>query len=180
MTFRSSAEFVLERYRLKTNADDAAERAGIYLHPGQIVFPDRPATITTILGSCVAVCLWNRRTRHGGMNHFLLPDVVDNGQSSPRFGNVAVRMLVDAGLAGGGSVYDLEARLFGGACVVDAFRAASTHLGEKNVRAAREFLGRYGVPIVEEQTGGISGRKVIYESDTGTAVVKPIARSQAG
>jgi chemotaxis protein CheD len=172
---RTPADLALEQFQARARRIAASTpRDAIYLHPGQLAFPSAPSTITTILGSCVAVCLWNVRRRRGGMNHFLLPEVVMNGHSSPRFGNVAVRMLIDAALFAGDSVADLEARVFGGACVLDAFRSSSQHLGEKNARAAKDFLHQRGVRIVAEDTGGTYGRKLIYHTDTGDVTVTTV------
>ena len=67
----------------------ALEPRGVYLHPGQLVVSAAPCSVSTILGSCVAVCVWDEETGIGGMNHFLLPNFAGRGLSSARFGNVA-------------------------------------------------------------------------------------------
>ena len=72
-----------------------------------------PAVYTTVLGSCVSVCVWDPATGAGGINHFLLPDQVSNGLSSPRFGNVAVRTLLDQLDRVGVPATGLRAKLFG-------------------------------------------------------------------
>ena len=163
---------------------DAAARGGgdaergrsvpVYLHPGQLHASATACTITTILGSCVAVCLFDRVRGVGGANHYLLPYHAGHDQASPRFGNVAVQSLLDRVLALGAVRRDLEAKLFGGACVLDAFRNGDNHLGTKNVEAARALLHAEGIPVRAEDVGGRRGRKLVFHVDDGSALVKLI------
>jgi len=144
----------------------------VYLHAGQVVVSREPSAVTTILGSCVAVCLWDPLLGAGGMNHFLLPHWAGNGDSSPRFGNVAVQGLVQQMLRLGSRTANLQAKVFGGACVLGAFRARAEHLGTKNVQVARAVLAAEGIPIVAEDAGGDRGRKVIFHTDDGTVWIR--------
>jgi len=89
----------------------------IFLPPGAICCPAEPAVVSTILGSCVAVCLWDGRRQLGGMNHFLLPRC-GQSQPSPRYGDVAVSRLLAALERLGCRPADLRAKLFGGAAVL--------------------------------------------------------------
>ena len=41
--------------------------------PGQYYAGAGHGSISTVLGSCVATCLWDPVLRIGGMNHFMLP-----------------------------------------------------------------------------------------------------------
>ena len=155
------------------SADGGARRA-VYLHPGQVFVSPDPTEVTTILGSCVAVCVFDPELRLGGTNHYLLPHWVGNGLSSARFGNVAVRSLIDKMLALGGQKQNLQAKVFGGACVIDAFQAREDHLGAKNADLALETLRQEGIPVVADDVGGRRGRKVIFHTDTGVALVRLI------
>jgi chemotaxis protein CheD len=139
------------------------------------VFASRePAEATTILGSCVAVCLWDRPQRLGGANHFLLPHGTDCGNNAARFGNVAVDRLIAELVGLGSRKAHLQAKIFGGAAVIEAFRGGEEHLGAKNVSVARDLLRRQGIPIVAEDVGGHRGRKVIFHTDSGIALVRLI------
>ena len=91
---------------------DAGDRAQVYLHAGQLHVASAPTAITTVLGSCVAVCLFDPVARVGGMNHFLLPLHVDRDHTA-RFGTVAVPQLVEAVLRAGASRGALAAKVFG-------------------------------------------------------------------
>jgi chemotaxis protein CheD len=156
---------------------DMLLRDSAYLHPGHVTVASRATAVTTILGSCVAVCLWDPAARLGGINHFLLPSVTEGSHaSSPRFGNVAVGQLVERVLALGARREGLQAKIFGGACVIEAFqnRQVDDHLGHKNVEVAQTLLREARIPVVAEDVGGRRGRKVIFHTDSGVALVRLI------
>ena len=139
-----------------------------YLQPGQLLVSVTPTSITTILGSCVAVCLWEPQRAVGGMNHFMLPMASGTAAaSSPRFGPAAMEQLLLQLRDAGARVPLLRARVYGGACMFDMPTAAQ--LGRKNADVAIAFLQRRGIEIVEIDVGGSRGRKVIFNTDEGTA-----------
>lgn len=158
--------------REKLPADGGRSR--IYLHPGELFASAEGAAVSTILGSCVAVCLWDPISKIGGINHYLLPLWTGQGSYSPRFGDIASQELLRKLVALGGRQSRFQAKLFGGACVIEAFRERENHLGAKNVRTAEEFLEREGIPLVSHDVGGCKGRKVIFHTDDGTAWVKQL------
>lgn len=151
---------------------NGVERMSVYLHANNVFASPLPCTVTTILGSCVAVCLWDQVRRIGGMNHFLLPYGADALHSAARFGGPATRALIEKLVELGARVKGLHAKVFGGASVLGAFRAGETHLGTKNVHVARQVLGEAGIPIVGENVGGLRGRKMVFYTDDGSAFVK--------
>ncbi len=149
-------------------------RSKFYLHPGDLFASAQRSAVSTILGSCVAVCLWDPISKIGGMNHYLLPLWTGQGTSSTRFGDVAVQELLNKLLELGGQKSRFQAKLFGGACVIDAFRERENHLGTKNIRTAEELLERAGIPLVGHDVGGCKGRKLIFHTDDGTAWVRQL------
>ncbi len=66
-----------------------------HLQPGEIFVSGNGTSITTLLGSCVAVCLWDEKKKIGGMNHVILPKNRDDESPSSRFANVATFVLYD-------------------------------------------------------------------------------------
>jgi chemotaxis protein CheD len=167
----AAAEAVDER-EAASPRDEARDLIRVYLQPGQLYASGQPSAVTTVLGSCVAICLWDPVESVGGMNHYLLPFFAGNAsQGSPRFGNVAVAQLVERLVALGAARGRLQAKVFGGACVLEAFQARQGHLGEKNAGVAFKLLEELGIPIVSRDVGGRSGRKLIFHTDLGTAWV---------
>lgn len=160
--------------RASAGAGDPASngRRGVFLHAGQIFVSTDPASITTILGSCVAVCLWDPMTRLGGTNHFLLPLRASGAEAAERFGNLATEQLIDRLLQLGARRRFLQAKVFGGACVLEAFRKRDSHLGHKNVEAALQVLADGRIPVVARDVGGQRGRKLVFQTDDGSAWVR--------
>ena len=143
----------------------------VYLQPGQLYASAQASAVTTVLGSCVAICLFDPVAEVGGMNHYLLPFFAGAGKGTPRFGNVAMAQLLERLLASGAVRGRLQAKVFGGACVLEAFQARQGHLGEKNASVAFRLLEEHAIPVVSSDVGGRSGRKLIFHSDTGSAWV---------
>ena len=98
---------------MNTPARAVPPRAIRFLQPGHLIVSADPTDVTTILGSCVAVCLWDEQRRIGGINHFMLP-LSGYNAATPRFGDVAMNRLIDDLRAIGGSLPFLQARVFGG------------------------------------------------------------------
>jgi chemotaxis protein CheD len=152
---------------------EAPRPATRFLQPGHVVISIEPMQVTTILGSCVAVCLFDTTRRIGGINHFMLPFGGGRTASSPRFGDVAMRELLDGLRAAGARLPFLQARVFGGASMFQDLKMTAS-LGQKNVELALDFLSRSGIDVVEIDTGGNRGRKLVYRTDEGTVCLKSI------
>lgn len=141
-----------------------------FLYPGQVFVTREPMTISTILGSCAAVCLWDRHKRAGGMNHYLLPEGQAEGPNRLRYGNVANPELLREVLALGCEVRNLQAKIFGGssAFAVDM----SQSVGTRNVDLAESFLRSAGIPIVEREVSGKHGRRLVFQVADGVTMIK--------
>lgn len=150
---------------------DPEARAKLYVHAGQLAVVAVPTAISTVLGSCVSVCLFDLGAGVGGMNHYLLPHHVAREQS-PRFGTVAVPELIAALVRAGARRAAIQAKVFGGASVISAFRHRS--LGEENARLAMRLLEEHGIPVLQHDVGGQRGRKLIFHSDDGSAWVRQL------
>ena len=147
----------------------------VYLHSGKLHVSARPCRVSTILGSCVAVAVFDPTTGVGGLNHFLLPHGAPGSPAqAARFGNLAVSQLVEAALSAGARRASLQAKLFGGACVLAAFKKPGGHLGTRNVEVAREMLNAERIPVVAEDVEGSSGRKLIFQTHDGVAWVRSL------
>lgn len=148
----------------------------IFLPPGEICCPSDPAVVSTILGSCVAICLWDSQERKGGMNHFLLPHR-GNSPPSSRYGDVAFARLLAAMERLGCHPVHLRAKVFGGATVLPFGSRADT-VGAQNVSVALDALGRYGIPVISRRTGGMRGLFVRFHTELGRAMVRELASAE--
>ena len=155
------------------SAAGAEYSPSVYLFPGQIFASAEAAIVTTILGSCVAVCLWDEEAGVGGINHYLLATNPMRGGADARYGNTAMQRLLEEVVDRGASTGRLIAKIFGGARVIEGFSARQS-IGEQNVTAARDFLQQNEIAIGGEHTGGRAGRKLLFNTGNGSAYVKEI------
>lgn len=139
----------------------------VYVLQGEFKVSRAPDTVlSTILGSCVAVCLWDEGVGLGGMNHFLLPFGPKAASSSPeRYGVHAMEILINALLKAGARRNRLQAKLFGGA----RMSATLSDIGQSNARFAQQFLATEEIPCLAESLGGTSARRVLFRPATGQA-----------
>lgn len=157
------------------NGDDP-ERRHVYLPPGALCCLAEPGVVTTVLGSCVAVCLWDSARGIAGINHFVLP-VSDSETPCLRYGNFSIARLVEAMLELGADFEALSAKVFGGAAVLpQSMEAASggKHVGAHNVDFAMARLEELGIPIIARRTGGNVGLNVQLFTETGEVLVRSI------
>lgn len=150
---------------------------------GEFRISDRPGDVlSTVLGSCVAVCLYDPARRIGGMNHFLLPFGQETATDrSVRYGLFAMESLINDLMQAGAQKSRLEAKVFGGARITADLR----DIGRANAVFAREFLATAGIRCGAGSLGGSLARRVLFRATTGqarmlivapTAVVQPPLR----
>lgn len=148
----------------------------LFLNMGELVFAPTPCTVKTILGSCVAVCLFEPRRRWGGVCHFLLAQdpLLPQGavSSSVRFGNVAIPFLIRKFLHRGVKPGELRAVVAGGAVLFDANEIF--FVGEDNTALALGLLDRWRIPIVHQDTGGERGRRLTFQTADGRYRIEPL------
>jgi chemotaxis protein CheD len=149
----------------------------VFLSPGGICCPAEPAVVSTILGSCVAVCLWDRHMRVGGMNHFLLPRC-GTATPSPRYGDIAFTRLLAAMERLGCQPASLRAKVFGGAAVLP-FGAEADTVGAQNVNIALEVLRLHGIPVLARRTGGRRGLFLRFHTSLGRVMVRELPAAPA-
>ncbi|MGZ3428925.1 MAG: chemotaxis protein CheD [Polyangia bacterium] len=143
--------------------DPPGVRARHYLHPGEAIASVTPHAVTTILASCVAVCLFDAERRVGGVAHFLLPWGARNAAQPARYGNHAIPRLVADLVALGCWRQRLRAKIFGGSC--RARSTAAGDLGTRNVAVAEEELAAFEIPVIARDVGGARSRKLVVHTD---------------
>ena len=142
-----------------------------YLYPGTLFADPRPHVVTTILGSCVSVCLWDSAQKIGGINHYLLPLWNGEGLPTPKYGNVAIDKLIENMLDLGCRKKDLRAKVFGGASLWDNTQGLM-RVGERNVTLAEERLQEHRIATISSDVQGSSGRKILFNTETGTVLLR--------
>jgi chemotaxis protein CheD len=149
------------------------ERLALNIDPGGWAI-DLERPISTLLGSCVAVCLYDPMLGMGGMNHFLLPTMGKGRESDDDVvlaGDFAMEVLVNAMLDKGAIKTRLVAKAFGGGNVVGPLRV---DIGDRNAQFAKEWLEREGIPLLTSDFGGPWARKVLCVPVTGDAFCRRV------
>jgi len=148
---------------------------GHYLYPCMVFVHRQEFMVSTVLGSCVAVCLWDAALEIGGINHYMLALWNGDGLPTPKYGNIAIAKLIRGMFDRGCTRERLVAKVFGGGNVIGPGQGAFT-VGERNIAIARELLAEAGIPIVASDVGGDSGRKVIFNTRTGSVLMSRLKR----
>ena len=159
------------------NKSNSLVKENYFLKPGFIFIATRPTVISTVLGTCVSVCLYDRDRKVGGMNHFQLPHMGEKNKSTARYGNVATVALIHMMIGDGSELRHLEAQIFGGAYNSSV---SPKDIGFENIMVARRALGKKRVPIVSEDVGGDKGRKIVFDTYTNEIAVLRVDRLRKG
>ena len=143
--------------------------------PGEYFVTPRDMLIVTVLGSCVSVCLRDRTSGIGGMNHFMLPrDIRTSGivSGSARYGTYAMEVLINHLLKLGALRKHLEAKVFGGGAVLQ--QITTSNVGERNAEFVLEYLEREGIPVVAQDLLDVHPRKVYFFPRDGRVLVRKL------
>ncbi len=147
-------------------------RVDRFLEPGELIASATPLAVKTILGSCIAVCLWDPVAKVGGVNHYLLPHPCRPEDSGNRFGVMAIPALLEEITALGGVPSRLVASVIGGGCPMGALHSA--FVGRQNRDLAIEVLRRLRLRVIREDTGGHHGRKVLFNTGSGNLIIRQV------
>ncbi len=140
-----------------------------YLKPGYIYLNREPSVISTVVGSCVMVSLWDCGQKYGGAVHYQYPFIGDKQEATARYGNVAITHLVRMLLDEEADRENMRAQIFGGAALPGL--AQCTEVARENIRIARGVLRRFNIRIVSEDVGGDVGRKLVYNTFSNEVIV---------
>jgi chemotaxis protein CheD len=144
----------------------------IFVQPGEFYWGDSDTRIRTILGSCIAICLWHPVKRVGGMCHFMLPGMSKSQPLSGRDRNTPARYSEDAlelfleEIKKSRTVpSEYEAKIFGGGCLIcdEMGKGGDSAIGNRNIESAKRLLSDRKVKIVAEDLGGNFHRKIFFD-----------------
>ena len=174
-----SEVFATHYYYDKTFESDAVK-----ILPGEYHVSSDNLLQVTVLGSCVTACIRDKRSGIGGINHFMLPDTHQTDPDSPiavptRYGTYAMEVLINHLMKLGAARGHLEAKIFGGASVLDGVTVSQ--VGARNAAFVREFLRMEKIRVVAEDLLDIFPRKVYFFPGTGRVMVRKMkaARNEA-
>jgi chemotaxis protein CheD len=159
-------------------------RNAVKLLPGEYFVSGDDIVLSTVLGSCVSACMWDRTAKVGGMNHFMLPGDATRaaGETDPiglsgRYGVFAMEQLINELLKRGARKANLEVKLFGGGAVLKNFTALN--VGERNAEFVLDFLRVEGIRVASQDLLDVFPRRIAYFPISGRALCRKLAQVDA-
>jgi chemotaxis protein CheD len=145
----------------------------VWVGQGDYYVTQKPSeVITTVLGSCVAVCIRDPELNIGGMNHFILPQAATGASTvisnDLRYGSYSIERLINSIVSCGGDKSRLEVKIFGGAVIASDF----AKIGDLNVEFVLTYLAREKLKLVAQDLSGALPRRLMYFPRTGKALVR--------
>jgi len=152
-------------------------RHAVKILPGEFFVADNDIVLTTVLGSCVAACIWDHAQGIGGMNHFMLPDGADRdpGGLAGRYGVFAMEQLINELFKRGARKANFEAKVFGGGNVMA--NIVSIDVGKRNADFVLEFLATEGIGVTARDLLDKRPRRVAFFPATGRALCKKLPQA---
>lgn len=165
-------------YSTSVYYDRIFDAKAVKILPGQYHATAGNMLITTVLGSCVSVCLYDVFNGVGGMNHYMLPGdtgkVDCSGHGSARYGSNAMHLLIEHVLQLGGERSRLQAKVFGAGRVMDGM----SDVGRQNADFAMRYLREQKIHIAAIDVGDTFPRKIYFSPATGQVFVKRIQKQE--
>jgi chemotaxis protein CheD len=168
----------LAPYLPQTPTESYPDLPIINLPPGKLLITEQASIVSTILGSCVSLCLHNEKFRIGAICHGMLPRQTKPTVSGhfPYLDTVVPHMLETMTSRFGLVPSELTVKMFGGASVIQTGIPAPDGLaiGQQNIAATLESLARFGLAPNVQKTGGTQGYKILFNTETGEVFVRRI------
>lgn len=152
----------------------------VTIYPGEFYSSTESEMISTVLGSCISIALFDSENKIGGLNHFMLAkdnSVEDERESNRlmgKFGEYAMELLIKDVLAKGANFKNLQAKVFGGSNVFNLPQASGAQVGEVNIKFAFDYLKQKNIPVVTSNTGGTAPRKIFFDPISSKVYLKYI------
>lgn len=116
--------------------------------------------VTSGLGSCVAVSVYDTDAAVGGLLHAMLPAAPSPVDTPAKYVDSGLDGMLSAMYRRGASPDAVAAKVVGGSAMLDI--SVGEAIGDRNVEAAERVLDDADVPLVAAETGGNTGRSVSF------------------
>jgi chemotaxis protein CheD len=137
-----------------------------------------PNQLTTLgLGSCVGICLYDKKTKNIGLAHIMLPSSKDirNNKNKYKFADTCLSLMIHELKKLGSKPRNLRAKIAGGAKMFNfTSKNDSMNIGKRNAEAVRSLLKQLNIRIVADNCGGTFGRTITFSSENGDLKVKTL------
>lgn len=157
----------------------------LYLKPGQVCVATRPTFISTVLGSCISATFFHPISGSAAICHAVqpvcrhYPDCSDQCVEKYKYVSCVIPEMIRILCSKGIRPSDLELKLFGGADVLIKKRPSGEMrtVGQMNIETAMETISTRGLKLKEADIGGVSGRKIVFDTKTGKVLIRHLKRT---
>ena len=143
-----------------------------FIRMSEIALAEAPVVLKTVVGSCIALCLWDPGIKLGGMAHIMLPQ--RNGDANApegKYADTAVKALIRDMKKSGANTARIQAMFAGGASMFLRSKNGGFSVGDRNIDAVRELLEEHKISLSTESVGGTTGRKVMMDCSNGAVTI---------
>ncbi len=147
----------------------------IFVKIGEIATAKAPTILKTVLGSCVAIVLYDEINKIGGMIHIVLPKKRDEREYKEGwFADTGIPILIAKTKAKGANLNNIQGFVFGGNNAIRCERSANEPLkiGENNILFVRNLLKEKNIKFEEHGTLQSYGTKVSFDLSSGKSSFK--------
>lgn len=152
----------------------------ILLNPGELIICESEQQIWTVLGSCVSIIFYNRRTQRSAICHAQLannkeiltcsdycsnPCGRDMQENDFKYVTCAFKHMLNQFEKAGIRKSEIEVSLYGGASMLR--KSELLHIGGKNLKEAKHLIKKNHLRVVNEDTGGTYSRSIILDTKSG-------------
>lgn len=163
--------------------NDTEQLPVVYLKPGEMHSAEKPTVVVTVLGSCLAVTMFNRRRGLGCICHGLLPHCYrPENREVPcpddlKYVDYSIRQMVKVFDRHHVPRSEIEVKCFGGADMFTQRNADArvASIGKQNIIAAEKTLESEGLAVRVKDVGGRQGRKILFYTHTGEVLLKRLS-----
>ncbi|AEE15562.1 chemotaxis protein CheD [Treponema brennaborense] len=152
---------------MNTYYDSQFGKKIVTIYPGEYFSGSGEEYISTVLGSCISIALYDQKLKIGGLNHFMLAydgaGTREHDTLAGRFGEYAMELLMNDLIKKGANRKYLSAKVFGGSNVLCTKESTRIQVGEANINFAFSYLEREKIPVVASNVGGTQSRKIFYD-----------------
>ncbi len=148
----------------------------IFLHPGEAIFSKKPIIVSTVLGSCVSITMYNARTKMAGISHCQLPkcphratDCIKHCVDPYKYVDCTIEKMLEKFKSNKIAPEEIEIKIFGGGDVLTTIekQIPTQTVGQKNLIAADEMFKKHRLKVAAKDVGGKTGRKLFFVADSG-------------
>jgi len=153
------------------------DKKNLFVLPGELTISRQPAIISTMLGSSVAICIYNKSANISGMNHFILPNKGDDPVKT-KYADFSTAKLVTMLKKFDANSANFVAKIYGGSEGSEHLSSATEGIGKQNIDAAMKLMNFYSIKVVKREIGGNNNRKIFFDTTTGEVNVRVLEKSE--